>query len=289
MLPVILALAFMPRLQAQAYIEHSRVIGEAGTSAVHDLVVDASGNSYIVGTVSGTDYPVTMGSVSSTSIARAVLIKLDPSGNRVWARYLPFSPTNTGNYAYGRMLLYNGTLYLIGVSSGSSNIPVTDGSVWGGGSADMIFTKVDAASGAVLHHGYIGGSGNEGTLYDMAMENGNVYITYSTNSPDIPVTTGPAYTTGYDQVVLKLDASGNIVYNTYVGSLSSAVPGGGALAFAAENGIAHIAVVVTGTNNFITRMAVQGQEQMTLVLCDWMKPATEAWLLLLEEVLLKAT
>lgn len=252
LLPVILALAFVPRLHAQAYIEHSRVIGESGTSFVHDLVVDASGSSYIVGTVSGSDYPVTMGAVPPTSAAKPVLIKLDPSGNRVWARYLPFSPTGTGSCSYGRMLLYNGTLYMIGVSSGSSDIPVTDGSVWGGGTSDLIFTKVDAASGAVLHHGYIGGSGNEGTLYDMAMENGNVYITYSTNSPNIPVTTGPAYTTGYDQVVLKLDASGNIVYNTYVGSLSSAVPGNGGLGFATQNGMAYIAVVVTPTNNFIT-------------------------------------
>ena len=153
LLPILL-IAFIPRLHAQAYIEHSRVIAGNSSEITNDLVVDAAGNSYMLVTTAGTTYPVTLGSVPSNNLQRSVVTKLDPSGNIIWSRYLPFGASASNQYV--RLLLQNGTLYLLG-STVAPDIPVTDGSTFGGGTfTDILFTKLDAATGAVLHNGLPG-------------------------------------------------------------------------------------------------------------------------------------
>ena len=122
--------------------------------------------------------------------------------------------------SYTKMILQNGVLFLLG-NANSTDVPVTNGSVYRGGSLDMLFTKVDAGNGNLLHNGYLGGNNTDGGALDLAVENGSVYISYLTASSDIPVTTGPAFTAQHEHVVQKLDATGNIMYNAYIGSLFS--------------------------------------------------------------------
>lgn len=250
LLSAFFVLAFTARSDAQGYIEHSRLIGESVNYLVRDLKVDAAGNSYIIGVTQANDFPITLGPVPTGAITKGALIKLDPSGNRVWACYLPFSASGGGGADYTKMLLVNGTIYLIGTIT-VADIPVTDGSALSG-AQDIMFTRVDAASGAILHNGFIGGSGAETQSYDMVIESGNVYIAYNTNSPNIPVTTGPAYTTGYDHVVMKLDATDNIVYNTYMGQIGTVALVGGNTSLVVQNGIAHLTTLVAATNSFTT-------------------------------------
>lgn len=245
-------LGFTPPLLAQAYIEHSRAISGVSAETVAELTVDA-GNSYILGTTTDINYPVTLGGVPNPgTITRPVLIKLDPSGNLVWSRYLPFS--NTAGVATNtamRMSFQNGILYILSCQN-ATDIPVTDGSVAGGGGTDIMFTKVDANTGAVLHNGYFGGSVSDDGIMEIVIENGDVYIAYSTNSPDIPTTTGPAYTSGYDMMIHKINASGNIVYSTYFGNISGGRPVAGTVSLAVSNGIAYLVASVVSTSGFST-------------------------------------
>src|SRR5689334_289473 len=84
-LSVIIILLFSVNLNAQAYIEHSRAISGVSVETVAKLIVDA-GSSYILGTTSDNNYPVTLGGNPSPGvISRPVLIKLDASGNLVWS------------------------------------------------------------------------------------------------------------------------------------------------------------------------------------------------------------
>ncbi|HYE55942.1 MAG TPA: hypothetical protein VD996_13920, partial [Chitinophagaceae bacterium] len=249
-LALLLVLASASSLKAQAYIEHSRVIGSSAPFI--ELAVDASGNSYILGNVVVVNYPVTLGPVPTTAQQRSALTKLDPSGNVIWSRYLPFS-SQVGATTYTQMVLQGNTLYLLG-STAVTDMPVTDGSMYGGGTSDILFAKVDAATGALLHNGYLGGSGNDAGPYDLVVDgSGNAYITYSSNSPNIPVTTGPAYTSGYDRVVMKLNASGSVVYNTYTGRLTTNAPVITALSnLVVENGALYLVTLADDSNNFST-------------------------------------
>lgn len=246
---ILAGLTFTPRLLAQGYIEHSRVIGGTGNQTVVDLIVEG-GYSYILGTTTGNDYPVTLGGLPAGASAKGTLTKLDPSGNMVWSRYLPFG-SGTATNSYTKMVLQNGVLYLLGYTS-STDVPVTNGSAYGGGTLDMLFTKVDAGNGSVLHNGYLGGNNVDGGALDLAVENGNAYISYNSGSSDIPVTTGPAFTAATDHVVQKIDAAGNIVYSTYTGRFTSgSITEYLNLSMKVENGIVYLAFPV-GSNNSIT-------------------------------------
>ena len=86
--PVLLILAFSLQLPAQGYITHSRVIGSSGNQNVTELIVEG-GNSYILGSATGNNYPITLGSVPAGASGKSTLTRLDASGNLVWSRYLP--------------------------------------------------------------------------------------------------------------------------------------------------------------------------------------------------------
>lgn len=217
---LLLSLLINAQGYAQGYIKHSRVIGGTGNQTVVELIVDG-GSSYVLATTTGNDYPITLGGVPAGTLIKTTLSKLDASGNIEWSRYLPFG---NGFMQYADMVLLNGVIYLAGGTE-ASNLAVTDGSVYKG-LGDIVFTKVDAATGAVLTNGYLGGSGGESTGgIRVVVENGYAYLTYLTSSGDIPVTSGQNFTGGgganWDRALQKLDPTGNPLYTITLGRVGS--------------------------------------------------------------------
>ncbi len=102
-----------------------------------------------------------------------------------------------------------------------TNLPTTDGSTFNGGSSDALFIVMDANTGAIQTLSYLGGSGIDQSGMDIVAENGFAYIVYSTNSADVPVTTGPAFDQQYDHIISKLRPDGSVVYSTYTGRSTS--------------------------------------------------------------------
>jgi Beta-propeller repeat len=92
------------------------------------------------------------------------------------------------------------------------------------GSLDMrrpnesVFARND--SGSLAFSTFIGGS-NEDTIRDMtADDNGNIYVTGGTASPDFPVTPGAydgTFNGRHDVFVAKLDSGGNLIWSTFIG------------------------------------------------------------------------
>lgn len=239
-----------PSLHAQGYISAGRAFGVTGNDIVNDIITD-NGYSYVLHSGAGLNFPVTLGGVPTGTGNKGKLMKLNPAGEIVWSRYLPLSSTGTGATTFSKMALDNGVLHLLGTTT-AANVPVTDGSSASGGGSDILYAKLDPSSGNILHTGYQGGSGAESTGLDMAIENGNAYITYTTQSSDIAVTTGPAYASGFDHVITKLDASGNTVYSTYTGSASATATNTEKVSLAVDNGNAWLTMLVGATNNFTT-------------------------------------
>ena len=90
-----------------------------------------------------------------------------------------------------------------------------------GGATDGVIVKVDPSGTSVIYSTFIGGSATDYASGVAADQNGNVYVTGSTQSTDFPVSAGvfqPALSASQDAFVLKLSPNGSsLVYSTYVG------------------------------------------------------------------------
>lgn len=235
---------------AQAYIRAGRALGATGADVVTQMLVE-NGYSYSLHTGVGNNFPITTGGASIGSTAKSRLIKLDADGNIIWSRNLPQGAAGTGSTTYSRMVIKNNIIHLIG-STTVTDVPTTNGSTAPGGGSDILYTQIDATSAALLHNGYLGGSGAESTGLDIAADNSNVYVTFTTQSSNIPVTTGAVYTSGYDHAIMKLNSSGNIIYATYTGRASATATNTDKVSFNAENGQAWMAFLVDGTHGIVT-------------------------------------
>jgi hypothetical protein len=103
----------------------------------------------------------------------------------------------------------------------SADFPTVNGEQTSlGGLADAFVAKLDPSGGKVIYSTYLGGSRDDlvgGIVSDSA---GNVYVTGITASTNFP-TASPLQTAHaggvFDAFVTKLDATGRIVYSTYIG------------------------------------------------------------------------
>lgn len=241
---------------AQAYISSGRAIGATGNDQVSEMIAD-NGYSYILHGSTGNNFPVTLGGAGIGAGAKSRLTKLDQDGNIVWSRYLPHSATGTGAATYTKMVLQNGIIHLLG-STTATDVAVTNSSSAQGGTSDILYTKVDAASANILHTGYLGGNGAEASGLDIAADNNYVYLTFTTESSNIPVTSGPAYAGGFDHAIMKLNASGSIEYATYTGRTSNTSSYTDKVSLKTENGEVWLGLVLDQTHNFITTDASVG-------------------------------
>jgi hypothetical protein len=211
------------------------------------LAVDGSGNAYIAGATSSTDFPVTAGAFQTTNHAAAnrfnnvFVTKLDPTGTAlVYSTYLGGSGTGAccgGDMAYGVALDSSGNVYVTG-ATGSTDFPVTTGAfqTTNHGAAmevsNAFVTKLNPTGTALVYSTYLGGSGGVINLMptlelgagDQASglavdSSGNAYVTGMTPSNNFPVTEGAYQTTNQDQPPCGAGCIGG--YNAFITELNS--------------------------------------------------------------------
>jgi len=196
---------------------------------------------------SGT-YPTTAGafqtSYSSGTVARGdtcdiVLTKFNPTGTRlIYSTYLG---GNGSDRPHSLIVDTAGNLYILG-STSSRNFPVSanafDRSY--NGNYDIIVTKMNATGTALLGSTYVGGSGDDGYNLDLNITYNygdevrgeiildslsNVYVSTSTKSSDLPVTSGAFQSTiggGIDGCVFKMDPDlTQMLWCSYLGGSSN--------------------------------------------------------------------
>jgi hypothetical protein len=256
-------------VRAQGYIRAARGFSQTGTNNLDGLVADNSGNSYLLRRATSNTFPVTMPPAATGGGSKSILIKLDLDGNILWSRHLPMSASGTGNTVYSDIILDNGVLHLIGTTT-ATDVPTTNGSTAGGGGSDILYLRIDPATGGTLFTGYYGGNGADASGLGIAVANGAAYITYTTTSSDIPVTTGPSFTSGYDHVIQKLDGSGNIVYSRYTGRVSTTGTNTDVVSLKEESGLVYLGLVVNATGAFATTngTTVQGGADLGIIKLD---------------------
>ncbi len=176
--------------------------GNGATAVTIATVHDAAGNTYLTGYFNGTN--MTFGSITLTRIGTqdAFLVKLDPSGNVLWAKN--FGGNNALVFGQGIAVDGNENVYLAGYFY---NANLTTPSLTKIGRYDAFAIKLDS-SGATSWANNFGGSGAYAYGYGIAVDGtGNVYLGGEFDSANL---TAPALTKiGYqDAFTIKLDNSG---------------------------------------------------------------------------------
>ncbi len=194
-------------------------LGGDGGDLGRGIAVDGSGNIYVVG-YSDANWgnpiqPYTPGYSINSFTKNVFAAKLDTSGNLLWNTFLGHDSSGLGIAVDG-----SGDVYLAGFACTRWYNPPP--SFCAGN--DAFAAKLDT-SGALLWNTFVGGNGyNYG--YAVAVDgNGNVYITGRSS-----VTWGSpvrAFTNNTDGFVAKLDPSGVLLWNTFLGGAGNddEVPG----------------------------------------------------------------
>ena len=216
---------------------YSSYLGGSGTDYGMGLVVDSSGNAYITGITTSTDFPV-KNAVQATyggGPMDAFVAKVNPSASGeeslVFSTYLGGNGDDRG-YRIAIDTLRN--VYITGATS-STNFPAEDAfqDTFGGGNFDAFVTKINGTTGEIVYSTYLGGSGEDRGVGIAVDTSGNAYVAGRTASSNFPTTAGAFSTscgtdglcnndgvapTKFDAFLAKLNASGEeLVYSTYLG------------------------------------------------------------------------
>lgn len=159
----------------------------------------ADGRVHIISATSSVDYPVTNGSISNGSYDFAYT-QLDASTGAIL--FSTFIGGNDDEYAniHPDLEIVDGILHLVGEST-SPDYPVTNGST--PVKADIVYTKLDIATGAILFSTFIGGSDAESSPF-ISVVDSIAHIVASTAAEDYPVTDGSSIGRGADFVYTRL-------------------------------------------------------------------------------------
>jgi hypothetical protein len=194
--------AFVTKLDASGALSYSTYLGGNGEDMGHAIAIDASGNAYVAGRTTSTNFPTASPSqAASGGDADAFLAKVTPAGSALaFSTYLGGSGADSAN----GLALANGTVYLAGRTT-SANFPTRSPrqAAFGGGADDGFVAKLSNTSGAVSYASYLGGADHE-SVQDLAVDGGGaMYVTGWRLKWPMAVT---AFTT-------RLDASGAPSYS----------------------------------------------------------------------------
>lgn len=281
---------FVSKLDPAGANAYSTYLAGTGSDAATGIASDSSGNAYVTGTTTSSDFPTTAGVLQATSKAASQFFvsKINPAlsgaASLVYSTYLGGSVPSSGTTDGGGIAVdSNGNAYVTGGTT-FTDMPVVNAlQPANNGGKDVFVGKLNNLGTQLTYFTYLGGSGDDignGIAVDTA---GNAYVTGVSASANLPTSTG--LTTpqgGNDAFVLKLNnpASGSVaaVYLTALGGsgndagLAIAVDGNQnayvtgsttstALAPRANNGFQTNSG--GGTDAFVARFDTSGANQYT--------------------------
>jgi uncharacterized protein (TIGR03437 family) len=245
--------AFIAKFSPSGSLLYLTYLGGSGNDGAVALAVDASGNAYVAGATTSTDFPVMnasqpkfggMGGAAVVRTGDAFVVKLDPTGSQLL--YSTYLGGKMDDIATAIAIDTAGNAYVAGATV-SPNFPTTASAyqktLRGAGGepirpstgqpgwepGDAFVTKFDP-SGQVLYSTEFGGTLDD-VAFTVALDSaGNVYIGGSTVSTDLP-TTANALSRSFggvdpqnfflnpgDGFVAEFDgALSNLLYATYFG------------------------------------------------------------------------
>ena len=222
---------------------YSTYLGGSNVDTASAIAVDSTGDTYVAGATSSTDFPTTTGafqpvSKASQNIQNAFFAKLNPVGNDLlYSTFLGGSQL-TATSATAIALDPQNEVYIVGMtaasSSAASDFPTTPGviqsSLPSGDGADFVSKINPAGRGTsdLVYSTFLGGNnpkgmGNQASGISVDV-NGNAVVTGRTSSLNFPTTPGAFQATlksspgNFNAFVSKLNPTGTVLlYSTYLG------------------------------------------------------------------------
>src|SRR5262245_46044046 len=215
--------AFVAKLNpAGAALTYSTYLGGAGGDLGSGIAVDGSGNAYVTGYTTSTDFNTKAPALQAANGGGLDLFvtKLNPAGSDlVYSTYLGGADDDQG---YGIAVDGARNVYLTGTTY-SSNFPITNNPMQSTrkGASDAFVTKINAAGAQLVYSTYLGGADTDAGRGIAVDASGIGYIVGDTTSTDFPVKNPlqSANRGDSDAFIVKLGASGaSPLFATYLGA-----------------------------------------------------------------------
>ena len=230
--------AFVSKLNPSgSALVYSSYLGGNSTDFAHAVAVDSSGNAYVTGFTTSTNFPTTFGALGNNTFSPnppgSFVTKIDPSGGVLYSAIVAGSNVASG---FGNSIAVDssGDAFIVGFAS--AGFATTPGVVQpnclflasqGACGGNPFVAELNAAGSALVYGTYLGETNNaNGVALDSS---GNAYVTGNTFSTNFPTTTGSFDTacqsffgTG-DSFLAKLSPGGtSLVYSTCLGTAADA-------------------------------------------------------------------
>jgi hypothetical protein len=216
--------AFVAKLNpAGTSLLYSSYLGGSGSDTGYGIAVDGSGDMFITGSTSSTNFPVSAGAYRgaySGGSSDAFVTALNTSGSSLlYSTYLGGSDQDQ---AYAIALDARGDAYVAGETL-SADFPNTPGLIQAAenGSYDGFVAALNPSGTALIYSTFLGGTLDDYACGIAVDSSGNAYVSGYTGSTNFPHTSGvlqPGNAGGYDAFVTKINPSGTaLVYSTYLG------------------------------------------------------------------------
>jgi hypothetical protein len=204
---------------------YSTYLGGSRLDHGRGIAVDSSGNVYVTGDTSSTDFPILNQYQSDQGAEDAFVVKLDTTksgiSSLVYSTYLGSSGSDMGRAI---TVDENGVVYVTGVTW-ESDFPILNQYQVYQARSDVFVTKLDttkSGESGLIYSTYLGGGDDEYGRGIAVDNNSCVYVVGDTYSSDFPI---QAYYQSvqsvHDIFVTKLDTtksgSSSLVYSTYLG------------------------------------------------------------------------
>ncbi|MCK9420083.1 MAG: SBBP repeat-containing protein [Nitrospirae bacterium] len=240
-------------------VVYASTIGGSSDSYGYGIAVDSSGNAYVTGKTSASNFPTTTGAyqVAYAGAGDAFVAKLDTTGSTLlYSTFLGgASSSDTG---HGIALDSAGNAYVAGETD-SSNFPTTVDAIQSArasSNTEAFVTALNSTGTALLYSSYLGGTGNVGggdKAFGIALDgNEDVIVVGQTDSTDFPVSSAFQSTHGgglFDGFVAKITSSTTTTTGGggTVGSGTTTTTGGGDGSSGGGGGGCFIATAAYGT------------------------------------------
>jgi hypothetical protein len=197
--------AFVAKLDAGGNLTWNTFLGGGGSDSGYGIAADGSGNVYMAGT-SGASWGTPVRPF--TGGADAFVAKLDAGGTLIWNTFLGGGESDDGS---GIAVGSSGSPYITGDSAATWGAPIRPFT----NMRNAFVAKLDTG-GNLTWNTFLGGNGGAVGTGIIVDGNGNGYVVGS--SEDTWGTPVRPYTDGGDAFAAKLDAGGNLLWNTFLGS-----------------------------------------------------------------------